>query len=193
MKGTIRALTLPEAKALYRQYIPLDFPPAEVKPWRAIEKRLHKDAYICLGFGEQDALRGYAFFASMQDQQGARQYLLDYFAVLSPFRGEGWGSFFLRQMASCLPRVHCVLAEVENPDYAKRQADRALQQRRLQFYLRSGAAETGVESRIYGVEYRLLELSRVRALTPNEVRALYSAFYHSFFSPLRYQRKVVIR
>ena len=170
-----------------------DFPPAELKPWLAIEKRLLAQKYVCLGLFEGEALRGYAYFARMNDKTGQAHYLFDYFAVLKPYRNLGWGSFFLRQMQENLPNAGRILIEVENPDCASDDAKRLIQEKRLRFYIKNGVTDTGVTAQVYGVEYRILAYSSGLSPRPEEVRSLYSAFYHSFFPPFLYKRKVLIR
>lgn len=188
----VRPLTLQEARAVYQQHLTRDFQRSERKPWSRIEDALGRGRYLCLGLFCQDALAGYAFFASLPDETEGRNYLLDYFAVLPALRGRGLGSDFLRRMLPLIPDARCILCEAENPDYAEDAAEKARQESRLRFYRRSGVADTGVTARVYGVEYRILLFPGAEKSSA-EIRGLYEAFYHSFFPPAVYRQQVLIR
>ena len=52
-------------------------------------------------------------------------------------------------------RLDSLILECEHPDEAP---DRAAAERRIAFYLRAGARQTALESRVFGVRYRILAL-----------------------------------
>ena len=62
--------------------------------------------------------------------------------------------------------------EIENPDFAKDEEERALRERRRQFYLRNGIVDTGVNIELAGVEYRIMEMLVGKPHTPDEIRGL---------------------
>ena len=79
-----------------------------------------------------------------------------------------------------------MVGEVEDPETAADAESRLTRERRLRFYLRNGVLDTGVCSRVYGVDYRVLELPTAGAHAPETVRDCYTALYrsmlpHSFF------------
>ena len=189
----IRALSPEEARAVYRRDIRRDFPPDEIKPWSVIERLHRRERYRCLGLFAADGLRGYAFFASLPGAAGGKNYLLDYFAILPAFRNGGLGSLFLQKLPEELTDALLVIGEVENPDYAENEAQREVREKRLRFYRRCGVSDTGVTSRVWGVEYRLLDFGGKAPAAPDAVRALYAGFYHVFFPPRVYESKVLIR
>lgn len=189
----IRALSPEEARAVYRRDIQRDFPPDEVKPWATIDGLLRRGRYRCLGLFAADGLRGYAFFASLPGTAGEKDYLLDYFAILPAFRGRGLGSLFLGMLPQEMKDAGRILGEAENPDAAETDADRETREKRLRFYRRCGVSDTGVTSRVWGVEYRLLYFGGTAPISPDAVRALYADFYHVFFPPKVYDQKVLIR
>lgn len=188
----IRTLAEHEARDVYQQHLTRDFLPSERKPWSRIEAALARGDYRCLGMMQEEALLAYAFFASLPGEKGSRDYLLDYFAILPAHRGRGLGSDFLHRMRDCLPDARHILCEAENPDYTEDSAEKALRERRLRFYRRGSVMDTGVAARIYGVEYRILAFPGAGE-SICDIRALYSAFYHSFFPPRLYSRQVLIR
>lgn len=189
----VRPLTLPEIREVYRVHIARDFPPDEIKPWARIAALLERERYLCLGLWDGGVMKGYAFYASLPAREEGTDYLLDYFAVLPAWRNQGLGGHCLSLLRAALPEDACVIGEAENPDFASLPEEEDLRRRRLQFYLRNGVADTGVTARVWGVEYRILAFGPRLPRSPEEVRGLYAAFYHSFFPPALYRQKVLIR
>ena len=188
----IRPLSRQEAHDTYYRFIKEDFPPDEVKQWSAIERLLSVNRYICLGiFGTgNNTLYGYAFLA-LQIRDCKKEFLLDYFAIAKDSRGKGIGSWFLARLPDCLNDADCIFVETENPEYAASEEDRLTRKRRLSFYLKAGAADCGLEVKVYGVEYRILCFSRISGSREDAVNA-YETFYHSFFSDEIYNKQVFI-
>ena len=83
-------------------------------------------------------------------------WLLDYYAVCQGGRGQGAGSAFWRQLPGQLDGCQGLLIEVEDPDTAPTAPERETRRRRIRFYLKNGARETGCRCRLFGVEYRCL-------------------------------------
>ena len=189
----LRLLTEREARDVYEQYLLKDFPPDEIKPWRQIQALLKKNQYLCVGLFAREALRGYAFFASIPSDGGLTDYLLDYFAVLSSYRDRGLGGAFLSLLGQYIPQAGLIIIEAENPDDDRFPQEKETRLRRLRFYLRNGVLDTGVTAQVWGVEFRLLIFGGQRKPEPDAIRALYSAFYHSFFPPEVYDSKALIR
>lgn len=175
-KLTIRELTIPEARDVYRKYLKNDFPPDELRPLVMIERSLKKKQYICYGIFSEDEMYGYGFFA-FSEQCASRVYLLDYFAVRKDLRDQGIGSFFLSSIKDMLSVPGPVLVEVENPDFADDGEEQRLQEKRVQFYLRNGFTDTGITAWLFYVEYKILVLSAEIALTKDECKKAYRAVY----------------
>ena len=51
-----------------------------------------------------------------------------------------------------------MIVEVETPACGSDEAERKLRQRRMNFYLRNGFRDTGMDVSVFGVRFRLLEL-----------------------------------
>ena len=64
---------------------------------------------------------------------------------------------------------------------------------RLRFYLHAGCKDTGVTARVFGVEYRLLELPLGGTHTPDTIRRVYMQLYQSILSTPRYQKNILVR
>lgn len=169
----VRRLTdFAEVETLYRERLAADFTRSERRPLSSLRRSWERGEYEAFGLFEGGVCLGYAFFLRL-----GRSCLLDYFAVSSRRRGEGLGSLFLQRLTGALAGVDCVLAEVEDPDRAKTAADRDTRERRLRFYRRAGFRETALRSRLFGVDYRLLEAPTGQTHTDDELRTRYTAFY----------------
>lgn len=181
-----RELTRTEAHRVYREHLRNDFPRDERKPWARIERSWRQGRYFAYGLFEQredgEALTAYAFFYM---EPGRRAALLDYYAVVSGLRDEGYGSFFLRALAGALVPGRCemILIEAENPAFAVDEAERGVRNRRVAFYTeRCGAADTGLRYLLFGVHYVIftlgapdsLDADALRQLAETESTALYS-------------------
>lgn len=188
---SIRELTVEEVREVYRRCMTADFPDNERKPLGRIEAALREDRYLCYGCFREGELCGYAFFAYLPGKRG-REYLLDYLAVLKNKRGRGVGSDFLKALERRLPDAACVIGEVENPDYAGSEAERAERERRIRFYRRSGIEDTGVTVRLFGVEYRVLEKPLRARHDAEEIRKIYDRLYRSILPAELYSSKVLI-
>ncbi len=153
----VRALGVKEAREIYRAHITLDFPREERKPWLRIRRAWMDGRYSAYALYDGDVPAAYAFFCF---EKGAEAALMDYFAVVSPRRGQGIGSLFLRMLAPRLTAsgYRLILIEAEDPGDAPSGEERMLRERRIAFYMRAGTADTGLRFRVYGVRYAVLIL-----------------------------------
>ncbi len=94
---------------------------------------------------------------------------------------------FLRQLRECLRDADCVIGEVDDPDKTDDTDEKALRERRLRFYLRNGYLKTEVTSRVFGVDYRILELPVGAEHTADEIRETYSELYRGMFPKVIYK------
>ena len=109
-----RSLTREEITDTYNRHMKKYFPKDELKPLSRILFSLDKEQYICYGIFNNETLCGYAFFASIIED-GKTYYLLDYFATVEEFRGQGIGSEFLKLLYDKVSNVEMVLCEAETP------------------------------------------------------------------------------
>ena len=188
LKLKLCRLDMQQAAQIYTQYMAQDFPPDELKPFAMIEAASARGEYECLGCFAGASLCGYAYLL----RQG-QDYLLDYFAVRADLRGSGYGSRILCMLQAQYADAAAFLIESENPDYAADAEARSARQRRLRFYLHAGCTDTGVTARVFGVEYRILELPLSGSHTPDEIRAVYMRLYQSILSTPRYKQNILLR
>ena len=181
-----------EIGRIYRRYMKADFPANELKPLAMIYEAMDRDDYACYGLYAGEELLGYAFFYVLRHEQGGR-YLFDYFAVAPGRRDAGLGSAFLRLLCEALRAADCVVGEVEDPDTAQDEGSRSTRERRLRFYLRNGVLDTGVRARVYGVDYRVLELPTARTHSREALREIYAALYQSMLPPAFFRRHFLVK
>ena len=176
----IRLLTdIDYIKSIYRTRLVEDFAANERRPWSSLKKLWKSGRYDCFGLFDGGELAAYGFFAKLE-QDGQRLYLFDYLAVSRDRRDQGVGSLFLKMLNDRLADADFAVGEVEDPNAAEDEPTKRLRQRRLDFYLRAGYRDTGVTARVYGVDYRLLEIPTGREHTPEEIQRYYTAIYESF-------------
>ena len=90
-----------QAQMIYFKYLVHDFHKKEIKPWEHIKKLLDRQNYLCLGlFDEENTLFAYAFFCTSQDSSWL---FLDYYAVCTEYRGQGYRRRHGRQGALRVP------------------------------------------------------------------------------------------
>ena len=146
-----RLLTKAELKELYESELKDTFPPAELKPFRAIETLMDRNAYEPISFWEAGTLVAYALLWKAPE---VKYVLLDYLGVTAARRGGGIGSQALKALTDvCRGRWDGILAEVENPDPAS--ADYEQQTRRIRFYERCGYRYAGYDIGLFGVHYKV--------------------------------------
>ena len=188
---TIVTLTLEQAEALYDTRMKRDFPPDELKPFSMIRDAVGRDEYVCYGAMNEGEIVAYAFFARYVIN-GRALGLLDYFAVVERLRDQGIGGAFLNRLAAHMRDMDAVIIEVEEPSLARDPEERNTRQRRLDFYLRCGMREGGVQATLYGVDYRLLTMPVGRSLDPDDVRWAYDAIYRAMLPETLYKTIVDI-
>lgn len=146
---------------IYSQYLTKHFPADEVKPLKSINRMWDMGAYSAYamwdgdaatrdGDADRSALIGYAFFATAP---ACDLILLDYFAILDLYRGQGLGSLFLQELKNLLPDYKGILIETEDIDRAQNEAELQTRRKRDLFYEKNGALRTGVKGTVYGVHY----------------------------------------
>lgn len=166
MEYTIHPLQRSQTAEIYTSHLRRHFPADEVKPLENIFRMWDRGCYRAFGVyarqdltqnasGHPDSLAGYAFFATAPE---CRLALLDYFAILETFRGQGTGSLFLREIKKALPGFDGILIETEDADHARNEAELRVRQKRDSFYERNGVRKTKIKSTVYSVHYAIWNL-----------------------------------
>lgn len=178
MQIVIERLNEEELAKLYQERIIYDFPEAEVKPLSLMKKLMRENNYIVLLFKQNHLPVAYTILSSLKNRSLV---LLDYFAVYPSYRGHGLGGKILTHMKEKLLDYDGVLLEVENPMLSNAET-RHLKERRIAFYLRSGAIHTHFETSTQNVPYQILFYPiKKEKLTMKETKEGMNAFYSYFF------------
>ncbi len=190
----IRGLDLKALKKVYRQYIRKDFPRQELRPWFGMERAMKRGKYKAYGYYGKHHLLAYATFYFCKDHPYA---LLDYLAVVPGLRGRGVGSAFLKNLLPHIPVKRGIFIEAESPTSTDNAEEKRIRKRRVAFYEKNGAVPTGVNCRLFGVDYNLLYYSGCGSSPAKDaflpiIRAMYTDLYgfHSRFLCKPYQAQI---
>jgi len=112
-----------------------DFPTGELLPFSSYAKRSGMDAYETWLLEDGKAMLAYAVCAPLSAHGWV---LVAYFAVLPEHRSRGVGTQMLEQLQAMYARRAGLLVEVERPRDAPDEAERALRNRRVAFYVQRG-------------------------------------------------------
>lgn len=187
-KAKIRRADFAELRIFYG-WMGKQFHPGELKSLVHINNMCRRGRYSAYGLWDGDELIAYALLGNTAD---GRKHLLDYYAVLPQYQDQGWGSRFLGMLREAL-KGDAILLEVEDPDYAPDEAERAHWQRRIRFYEKNDCRHTGVKLNLYGFDYTLMQLPQKMCLSDGEVRRAMEEIYHTFSPPKMYEENVRFR
>lgn len=175
----LRTATLPELKAVYETLLRPAFPPAELKPLRAMTEMLKDGCYDPLVLVEGGEITGACFLWTGVPGWA----LLDYLCVSPTRRGGGAGGEILRLMRE-LYAGWVILAESESPAEAP---DTAMAKRRLGFYARNRALLAGYDSEAFGVRYKTLYWAD-GPISDEELMLQHRFIYESRFGAEKYAK-----
>lgn len=182
----LRLLTIDEMKKIYEQYLVCDFPADEVKPFWRIQDMYESGFYYAYGYFVQGELKAYLFLVQCEDAV-----LLDYFAVISDARGQGYGSTAMRLLQEeVAPKI--LILESENPEFAKDEKDLQIREKRLHFYHCCRMADSGLRTRLWGVEYCIMYYGP-NEVTKEEMRIFIEWIYDRMFSEEQKNKYCVIK
>ena len=149
---TWRLLTAEELTDVYLNEMRRDFPAGELKPLSMILNSEAAGTAHTWGVYEDDALVAYLL---MVRPVGCEVSQLDYFAVLPQYRAGGIGAVLLAALPDHEKGAQAILIEAECPEKAE---DEAMAVRRLGFYARCGAKDTGWTEHLFDAWFRVLVL-----------------------------------
>ena len=137
---TWKKLTDDELTRVYLDEMRRDFPPSELKPLSMILNSEAAGMAHTWGVFEGETLVSYLL---MVQPMGCEVSQLDYFSVLPAYRSTGIGAKLLAALPAHEEGAKAILIEAECPEKAD---DEAMAVRRLGFYARCGAVDTGGRS-----------------------------------------------
>ena len=149
---TWRLLTAEELTRVYLHEMRRDFPPTELKPLSMVLNSEAVGDSHTWGVYDGETLVAYLL---MVRPRGATVSQLDYFAVLPACRAAGLGAKLLAALPGKEAGADAILIEAECPEKAD---DEAMAVRRLGFYARCGAVDTGWTEHLFDAWFRVLVL-----------------------------------
>ena len=170
------------SRQIYEWHLVNHFPPDEVKPYAIMEKCMEEGRYFVHGYYEEGRIVGYTFLL-----KEGKDYLLDYFAVLEEMRGLGKCSEILDILKASLKEGETIYIETELPDPDEPEI-RAVQFKRIQFYIRNGAQGAGLMDSAFGVPYRVFTLGEKKY--GEKAREGMANLYQSMLSKEMYEKNV---
>ena len=147
-----RKLNEKELTRVYLDEMRRDFPPTELKPLSMILNSEADGTAHTWGVFDGETLAAYLL---MVRPAGSRVSQLDYFAVLPEYRAAGLGAQLLADLPQHERGAQAILIEAECPEEAD---DEAMAVRRLGFYARCGAVDTGWTEHLFDAWFRVLVL-----------------------------------
>lgn len=151
---TWRLLTAEELTRVYLNEMRRDFPPTELKPLSMVLNSEAVGDSHTWGVYDGETLVAYLL---MVRPRGATVSQLDYFAVLPACRASGLGAKLLAALPGKEAGADAILIEAELPEKAD---DEAMAKRRLGFYARCGAVDTGWTEKLFRASwFRVLTLA----------------------------------
>ena len=147
-----RKLNEKELTRVYLDEMRRDFPPTELKPLSMILNSEADGTAHTWGVFDGETLAAYLL---MVRPAGSRVSQLDYFAVLPEYRAAGLGAQLLADLPQHERGAQAILIEAECPEKAE---DEAMAVRRLGFYARCGAKDTGWTEHLFDAWFRVLVL-----------------------------------
>lgn len=170
----IKKAGIGKIEKIYEVHMKRDFPPDELKPLVFITDAVKGGRYDCFTAYNGEEMLGYACLADC----GGGVKFLDYFAVVSSMRGGGIGSEFFKELGN-LSGTKYIVFEVESIESAANEEERNTRIRRIDFYKRNGAADTGRKYVVFGVEYNIMinrSFEMTDELTEDACRAYEAAY-----------------
>lgn len=149
---TWRLLTPGELADVYLQEMRRDFPAGELKPLSMILTSEAEGLAHTWGVFDGETLAAYLL---MVRPEGSAISQLDYFAVVPAYRAGGLGAKLLAALPEYEAGAQAIIIEAEMPEKAE---DEAMAVRRLGFYARCGARDTGYYEHLFDAWFRILVL-----------------------------------
>ena len=179
----IRALNKAQMERVYYDHMKRAFPPSELKSLQVMERMRDSGRYEPLGMYDGERLVGYAL---MWLEPGVPFALLDYLGTVKEEQGKGLGTALLALLGEYYAPMRGIFGEAER-DNSPDEQERALQRRRLDFYLRNGFRYAGYDCALFGVHYETL-IRGAGDVSAQELLAVHQSMYQKQIPPQYYER-----
>lgn len=177
-----------QVKMVYKSYMVNDFAPGELKPLLTINNLLKHGLYKTLGLFDNGKLLAYAFIMTNKDSVA----LLDYFAVLKDYRGQGIGTKFLSLIKQEIADYSEIIIEVESVESASGD-ERLTRERRISFYLNCGAVMTDISATVFAVDFQIMFLPLAKKRKTEDIRKAYTSLYRLVLPKFLYSKNIILK
>ena len=181
----LEKLNKSQVESVYNERMVIDFPKDELKPLSIIYKAIDTGIYEPLGLFDETGIIGYSFLV----KQG-NNYLVDYLAVYPDQRNLGSGGVMVHLLSDYLKDAENLIAEIENPEYAENEDDKALQTRRFGFYTRNGCTDTGLRVKCFGVPFMILRWGTKQYENLDNLWDIYQSFYRAILPKNMFEKSL---
>ena len=184
----LKQLNPDQLRLVYETDLREAFPPAELKPLRAITEMMARGVYEALAFydGEEEPL-GYVLLWKHVD---GRFILIDYPCVPARRRNGGIGARILAELFDAFPPETVFIGESEAP--AGNPAADEMILRRLAFYSRNGAVTLGYDTALFGVHFKTIAWSRETLPPEEEILRKHREIYLERFAGSKHMRMIQV-
>ncbi|MBO4915134.1 MAG: GNAT family N-acetyltransferase [Oscillospiraceae bacterium] len=172
-----------QLRRVYERDLAAAFPPAELKPIRRMMQELERGEYRPWCLFEDGEIVAEAFVWTAVPGFC----LLDYLCVTAERRNDGLGSAAIEKLVEA-ERGNVLFGEAEIAKYAP---DRAMAERRLDFYRRNGARRAGYDTCVFGVPYHTLFWAE-RPVTDGELCTAHIETYRNDLPPHIFKKYIII-
>ena len=170
----LRKIKFKEFKNLYRKHIIKDFPKSERPNLQGFRKRMLKYKEETFIFEEDGIENGYCIINHIQEY-----ILVTFLAVYEGNRGKGVGTKILKELEEKYSTKKGILLEVEDPDFAKNENEKNIQERRIRFYERANfQVVENLKLELYMVNFNIMIRNITSTSTEiSEVEKVMKQFY----------------
>jgi len=148
----LRKIKFKEFKDLYRKHIIKDFPKNERPNLEVFRKRMLKKNEEVYIFEEDGIDKGYCIIYQLKEY-----ILVTFLAVYKENRGKGTGTKILKEIQEKYSNKKGILLEVEDPDFAKNNKEKNIQEKRIKFYEKSNfKVLKNLRAKPYTVNFKIM-------------------------------------
>lgn len=187
----IQKLTIKEIGQIYKKQMQNDFPVSEIKPLERINSLFQRGLYEGYGLFWEKEIIGYAFLTTAKDSEWK---LLDYFAVCSKYRSNGYGSKFLTMLKEGLKKENAkaLLIEIESIESSTSKCEEQIRKRRRKFYMNNEMIAINECATIFDMEYEILYYSFGGRYETDQIIRKYAKIYQSTLPGKLYEKNCFI-
>lgn len=178
----LRKIKFKEFKSLYRKHIVFDFPATERPNLQGFRKRILENKEEVYIWGEEGQEKAYFISYPLEEY-----ILISFLAVYKEQRGKGTGTKLLKEIAEKYKDKKGILLEVENPEFAKTQKEKRIQEKRIQFYEKSNyKIIENLKVKLFGVNFKIMIApSKEEKIDKEEIKDKMQQFYETIIDKKR--------